>query len=523
MGSVMNSRPDPNKPGATPFVQKVYELVQDASTDDTVGWEASGRSFVIRRVGDFTEVVLPSYFKHSNMSSFVRQLNQYGFHKVSHERWEFEHEYFRRDRPELLDSIKRNRSDRSRRRGGAAAAGAGGQPASAHHANHMRMLPGSVETKSKTDAGAQYIRQHVNVPRAASEFLAQQQRQQQGGEERASSSQVDVRLSERERQPVWSGRYPSRGASTVEVGKYGSMEDEAAQLRRDNRVLMQELTELRRLYMNMEQRLCETEIHAEERDEHMRQLKAFMLRMFSSVEVLNAQLINAGLDFLALDPEWTQALPYLMDKESAEGTSGEGSSAFVSLDSFMDAYSQRASASTGTAPPPFGEGASGERPSESGSGAATDSAPSRGANAFAAGSESRLCMMDLLSSPMTGAGAHGKGAAATAPDTPVLPNVPAAEQYRLLQGQGSSDRELETLQEKMRTMYQQEQQQQRRRDVFLTWQQHEQQAAEPTSADAAGDSTTSASGAAAATRAPALDGADYLCEPEAPSRTAGSV
>eukprot|EP00166_Cyanidium_caldarium_P006286 ctg_883.g409 len=322
MGSVMNSRPDPNKPGATPFVQKVYELVQDASTDETVGWEASGRSFVIRRVGDFTEVVLPSYFKHSNMSSFVRQLNQYGFHKVSHERWEFEHEYFRRDRPELLDSIKRNRSDRSRRRGGAAAAGAGGTggpSASAHHANHMRMLPGSVETKSKADAGAQYIRQHVNVPRAASEFLAHQH--QQGGEERASSSQVDVRLSERERQPVWSGRYPSRGASTVEVGKYGSMEDEAAQLRRDNRVLMQELAEMRRLYMNMEQRLCETEIHAEERDEHMRQLKAFMLRMFSSVEVLNAQLINAGLDFLALDPEWTQALPYLMDKESAEGAS----------------------------------------------------------------------------------------------------------------------------------------------------------------------------------------------------------
>jgi hypothetical protein len=99
------------------FLGKLWKMVNDPSTDHLICWSPSGTSFVIPNQAQFWYELLPLYYKHNNMSSFVRQLNMYGFHKLStvengtmdsdKDEIQFSHPFFLKDQPELLRNIKR--------------------------------------------------------------------------------------------------------------------------------------------------------------------------------------------------------------------------------------------------------------------------------------------------------------------------------------------------------------------------------------------------------------------------------
>ncbi|CAG8496667.1 1742_t:CDS:2, partial [Acaulospora morrowiae] len=116
--SLQPPSPQPAKMSTNTFVHKLYNMVVDKQYQHLIAWNYTGSSFIVCNIMEFSRDVLPKHFKHNNFSSFVRQLNMYGFHKVNksprghrtlaeNQIWEFSHAKFLRGRPDLLDDIKR--------------------------------------------------------------------------------------------------------------------------------------------------------------------------------------------------------------------------------------------------------------------------------------------------------------------------------------------------------------------------------------------------------------------------------
>ncbi|XP_036130686.1 heat shock factor protein 4 isoform X1 [Molossus molossus] len=111
----------PTEPVPSPvpaFLSKLWALVGDPSTDHLIRWSPSGTSFLVSDQSGFAKEVLPKYFKHSNMASFVRQLNMYGFRKVvsieqggllrpERDHVEFQHPSFVQGCEQLLERVRR--------------------------------------------------------------------------------------------------------------------------------------------------------------------------------------------------------------------------------------------------------------------------------------------------------------------------------------------------------------------------------------------------------------------------------
>lgn len=106
-----------DKPDVVPgFIIKLWNMINDSRCDDLICWSDNGESFIILDPTKFTHE-LSKYFKHNNLSSFIRQLNMYGFRKVAtfencglqsaNEDLHFYHPNFVKNEKDRLKLIKR--------------------------------------------------------------------------------------------------------------------------------------------------------------------------------------------------------------------------------------------------------------------------------------------------------------------------------------------------------------------------------------------------------------------------------
>ena len=97
------------------FIRKTYDILDERKFPDVIDWNVEGTALVIKKPTEFCQKVLPAYFKHNNLTSFVRQLNMYNFHKRRTQNLDhiYYHELFQQGKKHLLKEIRRKAHENS--------------------------------------------------------------------------------------------------------------------------------------------------------------------------------------------------------------------------------------------------------------------------------------------------------------------------------------------------------------------------------------------------------------------------
>lgn len=106
---------------ATPFPYRLHIMLDTMDSEASskgntrgksiVGWQPHGRAFKVHDVKKFVDNIMPHFFSHTKYASFQRQLNLYGFMRltVGPDKGAVYHPYFVRNQPHLVQGMVRKR------------------------------------------------------------------------------------------------------------------------------------------------------------------------------------------------------------------------------------------------------------------------------------------------------------------------------------------------------------------------------------------------------------------------------